>query len=75
MAKLLRPSDSVDIRDVRGRKIGDVGVIREKTENALNGRNYGGMGLLLIPSASVSFRGRQRTSALFEAGRWKMGNY
>ena len=38
----------------------------------LNGRNQGGMGEILLPSASVSFRGRPWTSAACVDGRWKM---
>ena len=43
----------------------------------LNGRNQGGVGEILLPSASFSLRGRPRTSAPCVDGRRKMesGSY
>ena len=38
----------------------------------LNDKNQGGVGEILLPSASGSLRGRPWTSAAFMDGRWKM---
>ena len=50
----------MDVSDVCGRKMADGGIIRAKTEKALNGRNYGRMAKLLYPQASFIYRGHPR---------------
>ena len=58
------PWESVDVRDVRGRRMesGDLLIIKaESRRKSLSGRNWGVMGELLIPSGPVSFRPIPRT--------------
>ena len=75
------PSASADVRGHPGHVWTEdgrweMGNNEEKQRKiGLNGRNQGGVGKILLPSDSVSFRGRPRTSATCVDGRWKLGNY
>ena len=40
----------------------------------MDGRNQGGVGAILLPSASADVRGHTR-NVWKEDGRWKLGNY
>ena len=51
-----RPRTSADIREVCGRKMEDGGLLGKRQKYALNGRNYGGMGKLLLPTSTVDVR-------------------
>ena len=65
------------VRDMCRRKTED-GELRGKLRKiGINGRYQGAMGGILLPSSSVSFRGRSRTPATCVDGRRKTeaGNY
>ena len=63
------PSASADAQPMCGRETedGKMGIIIGKAENGLNSRNKGGVGQILLPLASFSFRKLQSASADFRA--------